>query len=154
MSERYFAVAVNGPSIYNGRHILDTDVTTVYNGYLAMIEATTGDMKISTGSPYGMFYDFMQMPNTEFPTTDNLATWMSGLDINVVTGVFEAFVGKDLFSAGVLPAIGAKLYDNGAGLLATAGTAVIGGVEGTAVVQNKAGVQTVARCKFDFSAIV
>jgi hypothetical protein len=154
MSELYFAVAANGPAIYDGKHNLDEDETTVYNGYLVMQSA--GIAAVSTGSPIGMFYDFMALER--WPTSANLATYLGGKPVNYVTGFFKAFVGKDLFSAGAIPAVDAKLYDNGHGKLATAsvgGAVAIGVVENAAVtVQHPAGALTVALCRFDFTQII
>ena len=118
MSELFFSVATPDPSIYDGKHTLDADETTVYNGYLAALDSS-GHVIISTGSPIGMFYDKMALER--FPASSNLATYLSTEHVNYVTGFFKAFVGKDLFSAGAMPTVNAKLYDNGHGKLGSGG---------------------------------
>lgn len=155
MSELYFSVVTPEQAIFNSRHILEANQTTVYNGYLAGLSGD--DMIVSAGSPIGMFYDFMAMEDV--PSSQNLGSYLPGKRVNVVMGSFQAYVGADLFSAGSIPADGTMLYDNGAGKLGTAsvGSSVpIGQVLDNAIgtVQNVAGAQTVALCRFDFSQLI
>lgn len=152
MSELFFSVATPDPSIYDGKHDLDPAETTVYNGYLVALNSS-GSAIISTGSPIGMFYDKMALER--FPASSNLGTYLVGKKVNYVTGFFKAFVGKDLFSAGAIPTQNAKLYDNGAGKLALAGSTAIGVVENADItMQNPTGARTVALCRFDFTQII
>lgn len=155
MSELYFSVATPEQAIYDSRLKLASGQTTVYNGYLAGL--SSGELVVSTGSPIGMFYD--QMAMEEVPASQNLGTYLQGKYTNYVTGAFQALVGKDLFSAGAIASNGAKLYDNGAGKLGTAsvGSSVaIGQVldADAGTVQNKAGAQTVALVRFDFTQLI
>jgi hypothetical protein len=150
-TEIFFSVTMNDATQYDGRKQLASSETTVYNGFLAGF--ATGSVIVSTGSPVGMFYDFMAM--VEKPATKNLGTYLGDKYVNIVRGAFTADVGKDLFSAGALPAQDAKLYDDGHGKLAVAGSGVIGRVEQHVVVNNiVSGAQTVARCYFDFTAVL
>jgi len=152
MSELFFSVATPDPSIYDGKHNLDASETTVYNGYLAALNAS-GEVIISTGSPIGMFYDKMALER--FPASSNLATYLGDEKVNYVTGFFKAFVGKDLFSAGAMPTVNAKLYDNGAGKLGLAGSTAIGVAEIVDIsIQHPEGARTVALCRFDFTQII
>jgi hypothetical protein len=155
MSELYFSVVTPEQAIYDSRLKLAAGQTTVYNGYLAGM--TGGELIVSTGSPIGMFYDFMAMEDV--PTSQNLGAYLPGKYTNYVTGAFQALVGKDLFSSGAIAANGAKLYDNGAGKLgaASVGSSVaIGQVmdADAGIVQNKAGAQTVALVRFDFTQLI
>lgn len=155
MSELYFSVVTPEQAIYNSRLKLASGQTTVYNGYLAGL--SSGELVVSTGSPIGMFYDFMALE--EVPTSQNLGEYLVGKYANYVTGAFQALVGKDLFSSGTIPGDGAKLYDNGAGKLGNAPVAssvAIGQVldADAGTVQHKGGAQTVALVRFDFTQLI
>jgi hypothetical protein len=152
MSEFFFSVATPDPAVYEGKHDLDPAQTTVYNGYLAALNSS-GSVIISTGSPIGMFYDKMAM--VRFPTSSNLGAYLVGNKVNIAVGFFKAFVGKDLFSTGALPTQNAKLYDDGAGKLALAGSTAIGVVENADIdMTHPGGTRKVALCKFDFTQII
>jgi hypothetical protein len=156
MAERYFNVVTGGNAIFNGRQALKTVAGSIYNGYLIALEATTGSAVVSTGSPMGMLYDFLV--DAELPATDNVMTYKAGKLVNVVNQGFEAVLGKDLFKQGALPANGAKLYDGGAGKVDTVlvGTnACIGRVlDNSLVLTTPDGTVTLARCQFDFTAVI
>jgi hypothetical protein len=152
MTELFFSVATPDPSVYDGKHDLDPGETTVYNGYLAALNSS-GSAIVSTGSPIGMFYDKMSM--VRFPATSNLGTYLGSKKVNIATGFFKAFVGKGLFSTGALPTQNAKLYDNGAGKLALAGSTAIGVVENADLdMAHPEGTRKVALCRFDFTQII
>jgi hypothetical protein len=157
MTERYFAVATPEQAIYDGRHQLNINLSTAtYNGYLVALEALQGSLILATGSPLGQLYEFMSL--TELPASVNLATYMPGHYTNMVTGVYEAFVGKDLFEEGTVPTVGDAIY---AGttlnylLNHTAGSTRLGTCMQTGIyVQHKDGQQQVALCYFDFTSVI
>lgn len=157
MTERHFAVATPNAAIYDGRHKFDYGETTAtYNGYLAALESSQGSLILSTGSPIGQFYDFMS--DIELPASANLATYMTNRYTNVVEGVYQAFVGKDLFEEGTLPAVTDAIYVGPTTeylLSHTLGSTRIGTCMQTGIyVQHKDGQQEVALCYFDFTSVI
>lgn len=130
MANRYFQVLDARNAHLDGANKLNASSTGVYRGMLAGYP-TGGSLGTSTGSvPYGQFYDFLRME--EPPTSEDLGGFLSGKEINVVTGKYMTLVGPDLFAAGSIPSVGTELYPGTAGLLDTAanwpGTKVIGRV--------------------------
>lgn len=118
MSNRYFAVLDDYNAIMDGANKLNASSTGVYRGMLAGWPSG-GSLGTSTGSaPYGQFNDYLR--NEEYPTSTDLGTYLSGKEINVVTGRYMALIGPDLFNGGSIPSVGTKLYPGTAGLLDTA----------------------------------
>jgi hypothetical protein len=115
MANRYFNVTQGG--IKSGVSKLNTGSSGVYRGMLAGWPSG-GSLGTSTGSnPYGQFDDYLRLE--EYPTSEDLGTYLSGKEVNVVTGKYYCLVGPDLFAAGSIASIGSKLYPGTAGLLDT-----------------------------------
>ena len=116
MANRYFAVMTRG--IEDGQNKLNTGSSGVYRGMLAGWP-TGGSLGTSTGSaPYGQFHDYLRLE--EYPTSEDLATYLCGKEVNVVQGEYLCLVGPDLFASGAIAAVGSSLYPGTAGLLDTA----------------------------------
>jgi len=154
MSNYYFNVLDARNAVLDGTNKLNASSTGVYRGVLAGWPSG-GSLGISTGSaPYGQFYDYLRLE--ELPTSEDLGTYLSGKEINVVSGKYMALIGPDLFVAGSVPAVGTKLYPGTAGLLDTAqnwpGTEVIGKCVGHHTVADAGGSGsfTAARCIMEF----
>lgn len=160
MAEQHFSVASPGTAFYNGKHQLATGITgTLVNGNVVMLDAygyvTRDD---GTGKERGLAYEPMSF--VEFPTSNNLVTYMKYKYMNFVGGHFVGFVGKDLFKGSVLPPIGAKLYPLGGadiGLLGITGitgtSAPVGVMDGSATLPvgtTGGSGETVAMVQFDF----
>ena len=111
-----FDILTPQTAVYNGHYKLDANVTgSIYNGYVARVLAS-GDVTTGNGTdPVGLFYDKMAL--VEFPTTEDLAAYLKGKNVNVVSGHFLALVSADLFNENAIPTPGTKIYDNGNGLL-------------------------------------
>lgn len=151
MAERAYQILTPTTMIQDGGWDMDRAAPTAYRGYLAA-HVTGGSMGISQGSPYGAFYDFQHL--VEHPQTDELGTNLAAKKVAVARGTFIAVVGKDLFKAGSVPAVNSKLYDGGTGTYATAGGTAIGYVLAHDTKQQVGGAVTLARCVFDFTAIL
>ena len=152
MANRYFSVTQGG--IKDGVSKLNTGSSGVYRGMLAGWPSG-GSLGTSTGSaPYGQFYDYLRLE--EHPTSEDLGTYLSGKEVNVVTGKYICLVGPDLFTAGAVAAVGTKLYPGTASLLDTAqnwpSVSVIGKVVSHVTVADAggAGSFTAARCVMEF----
>lgn len=118
MANRYFQVHDARNAELDGANKLNASSTGVYRGMLAGWPSG-GSLGVSTGSaPYGQFYDFLRLE--EPPTSEDLGGYLSGKEINVVTGKYMISAGPDLFSAGTIPSVGTQLYPGTAGLLDTA----------------------------------
>lgn len=116
MANRYFQVTQGG--IKDGVSKLNTGSSGVYRGMLADWPSG-GSLGTSSGSaPYGQFYDFLRLE--EHPTSQDLGTFLSGKEVNVVTGKFVCLAGPDLFNSGSIAAVGSALYPGTTGLLDTA----------------------------------
>lgn len=157
MAELHFSVASPQTAFYTGHNKLKSDVATAYNGTL--LELSAGEWIVDTGAGNARGILDEQRQFVEFPTSDNVASDMKGKYVNVATGSFRAFIGKDLFSAGAIPSVGAKLYAGTAGgvgkYAASGATAIIGIVEGTTTITDETGTAfTVAICYIDLSAAV
>ena len=154
MSNRYFNVLDARNAVLDGANKLNASSTGVYRGVLAGWPSG-GSLGISTGSaPYGQFYDYLRLE--ELPTSEDLGTYLSGKEINVVSGKYMALIGPDLFVAGSVPAVGTALYPGTAGLLDTAqnwpSASVIGKCVGHHTVADAGGDGsfTAARCIMEF----
>ncbi len=148
---RYFQVLDSQNAIYDGKHKLSSSQTAaIYNGYVATINAS-GDLVLANGSdPYGLFYDHLALE--EYPTGENLTTYLTGEYCNVVTGKFRALCASFMFSAGSLPSPGALLRDNQDGRITTTGSnAIIGRCLDNTV--SVGGDSTVALCLFEFPVL-
>lgn len=119
MANRFFSVQDSQDgAIYDGNNKLNSNASSVYRGMLAGYPSG-GSLGVSTGSAvYGQFNDYLR--NEEYPTTQELATYLAGKEINVVTGRYLCVMGADCFSAGAVPAVGTTLYPGTAGLIDTA----------------------------------
>lgn len=118
MANRYFQVLDARNAELDGVNKLNAGSSGVYRGMLAGWPSG-GSLGTSTGSaPYGQFYEFLRLQ--EPPTSEDLATYLCGHNINIVTGKYMVLVGPDLFASGSIPSIGAQLYPGTAGLLDTA----------------------------------
>jgi hypothetical protein len=160
MTEYFFSVARGGE--YNGKHIIDADVTTLLNGNLIALNSS-GEIILDTGAANvvrGMLFE--QRPRTEFVQDDNVASTHAGKYANFVTGAFSAFVAAGHFSSGSMPSVGDKLYpatSGSVGKLATSsavtGQRVLGEVELiTTVPDGVGGTYSVALCRFNFEPFV
>lgn len=115
MANRYFNVLDARNAELDGANKLDSGSTGVYRGMLAGWPSG-GSLGTSTGSaPYGQFYDFLRLE--EPPTSEDLGGYLSGKEVNVVTGKYMTTVGPDLFTAGSIPSVGDLIYPGSAGLL-------------------------------------
>ena len=123
----------------------------IYNGYVAAVNSVgAAYLCDGTDDAYGLFYDHMALE--EYPTTDNLTTYLTGERVNIVTGPFEAVCATFMFTGGTAPAVGALLYDDEAGAISgTTGTNKVGRCVGT---ESVGGDLTVYRCVFQFPALV
>jgi len=118
MANRYFNVLDARNAELDGANKLNASSTGVYRGMLAGWPSG-GSLGTSTGSaPYGQFYDFLRLE--EPPTSEDLGGYLSGKEVNVVTGKYMTLVGPDLFTSGAIPSVGTQLYPGAAGLLDTA----------------------------------
>lgn len=148
---RYFQVLTPKQSRMEGFFDLSSAQTAaIYNGYVAAVDSS-GAVHLADGTenPYGLFYEHMAME--EYPTSDNLTTYMTGEKCNVVTSEFEALCATFMFTGGTAPAVGALLYDDEAGTISgTTGTNAIGRCVGTSSV---GGDLTVYRCAFRFPVL-
>jgi len=130
MANRYFNVLNGHLAQMDGANKLNASSSGVYRGMLAGWPSG-GSLGTSTGSaPYGQFYDFLRLE--ELPTSEDLGTYLSGKEINVVTGTYMTTVGPDLFASGSIPSVGDQLYPGTAGLLDTT--------------QNWPGVKSIGKC--------
>ena len=152
MANRYFNVTQGG--IKEGAFKLNSGSSGVYRGMLAGWPSG-GSLGTSTGSaPYGQFYDYLRLE--EHPTSEDLATYLIGKEINVVTGKFNCLVGPDLFASGSVASVASQLYPGTAGLLDTAqhwpGVKPIGKVLGHFTVADAGGTgsYTAALCVMEF----
>ena len=156
MANRYFNVLTRG--IEDGLNKLNSGSSGVYRGMLAGWPSG-GSLGTSTGStPYGQFHDYLRLE--EHPTSEDLATYLCGREINVVTGKYLCLVGPDLFASGSVAAVGTDLYPGTAGLLDTAqnwpSVGKIGRVVGHTTIADSLGTGsfTAARCLMDFPLLV
>jgi hypothetical protein len=154
MANYYFNVLDARNAELDGANKLNASSTGVYRGMLAGWPSG-GSLGTSTGSaPYGQFYDYLRVE--ELPTSEDLGTYLSGKEINIVTGKFMCLVGPDLFVAGSVPAVGTKLYPGTAGKLDTAqnwsGATCIGKcvAQHTVADAGGSGSFTAARCIMEF----
>lgn len=149
----YFQVADSPHAIYDGKHDLASAQTAaIYNGYVASLNAT-GEVYLASGSddPYGLFYDHLALE--EFPTVENLTTYLTARKCNVVIGRFRALCGTFMFSAGTLPATGVILRDNEDGTVAATGSStIIGRCIDNAV--SVGGDVDMALCLFELPSLV
>ena len=153
MANRYFNVLNAHNAQLDGVNKLNTGSSGVYRGMLAGWPSG-GSLGTSTGSaPYGQFYDYLRME--ELPTSEDLATYLAGKEINVVTGTYMCLVGPDLFASGSIPSVGDQIYPGTSGLLDTTqnwpGVKPIGKCVGTATIADHGGDGsfTAARCIMD-----
>ena len=148
---RTFQVLDPGRARMDGFMDLSTAQTaTIYNGYVAAVDSS-GAVHLCDGTenPYGLFYDHMALE--EYPTSDNLTTYLTGEKCNVVSGDFEAICATFMFTGGTAPSVGALLYDDEAGTISgTTGTNKIGRCVGT---ESVGGDLTVYRCVFSFPVL-
>lgn len=114
MSAPYFKLADPSMAILDGNQVLDSSVTTVYNGYLMAPKQGATTLVISTGSPSCMMVDNLALQ--EFPTDDNIATYRSNNYVGTAFGRFRIVAGSGLFT-GAGPTREALIYDDGTGLL-------------------------------------
>jgi len=130
MANRYFQVLDARNAELDGASKLNASSTGVYRGMLAGWPSG-GSLGTSTGSaPYGQFYDFLRLE--EPPTSEDLGGYLSGKEVNVVTGKYMILAGPDVFTAGSIPSVGTQLYPGASGLLDTA--------------QNWPGVNPIGKC--------
>jgi len=153
MANRYFQVHDARNAELDGANKLNTSSTGIYRGVLAGWPSG-GSLAISTGSaPYGQFYDFLRLE--EKPQSEDLGGYLSGKEVNVVTGKYMISAGPDLFTAGSVAVVGSLLYPGVAGLLDTVqqwpGTAVIGKVVAHHTIADSGGSGsfTAARCMME-----
>ena len=156
MTNYYFNVTQGG-RIESGVDKLNAGSSGLYRGMLAGWPSG-GSLGVSTGSaPFGQFHDYLRLE--ELPTSQDLGTYLSGKEVNVVTGQYVCLCGPDLFVAGTIPAIGTLLYPGTAGYLDTAqnwpGTASIGRVAGHVTVADVGGTGSfsAARCVMDLPVL-
>ncbi len=151
---RYFQVLDSRNGLPDGHHMMATTQTAaIYNGYIAAIDsAGYAHLYDGTEDSYGLFYDFMAME--EYPTSDNLTTYLTGEYVTVMGGgPFRALVGTHAFAAGTLPAANTLLCAGSTGLITTTGTCIIG-----RCVTNSVGIsgtdKYVSECIFTFPSLV
>src|SRR4030043_146444 len=104
MANRYFNVLNAHNATLDGANKLNSSASGVYRGMLAGYPSG-GSLNTSSGSaPYGQFYDYLRLE--ELPTSEDLSTYLTGKEVNIVTGKVMSLVGRDLFSAGAVAAFG------------------------------------------------
>ncbi|MGQ9458903.1 MAG: hypothetical protein ACUVS5_11560 [Anaerolineae bacterium] len=147
MAERTFQVLTPASALHIGHQVLDSAVSTAYNGYGVRMDAQ-GELVLSNANDgaEGVLYDGLEL--VEFPTSQNIAAYRAGKPVTYVTGKFVALVGKDL-TGGSVPSVGATLYAANGGTWATSGTKAVGRVIGTTAIQAAGGAQTCALVLFN-----
>lgn len=117
-----FQILTTNAAVFISHLVLDDGVTSIKRGHLVRYDATAGGWVLGNDAngAQGLAYDFLSLQ--EFPTTDNLATYLAGKPMTVATGTFLALVPKSYFASGSLPTdIGTLLASADNGLLAVAG---------------------------------
>jgi len=155
----YCQILTSNQAIYDGTHKLGTSgsANPTRNCYVARLDANSELLLCSSGSkPFGLFYDHLDLiyqVTIAAGTVDciDINAFNAGKYTNVAKTDFDALIGADAFVAGLIPAIGATLYEGAGGKIAvTPGTYAIGKCIGHTTVQHRSGAYSVAHCQFDF----
>ena len=160
MANYYFQVLTAHQAIFDGTFKLTTSACTTgtyANGMLVEPDYTVSPPVLvlsgASGSPIGQLNErraLIYFPQDEFL----IGADQGGKYTNIVTGYYEALCGPDLFSAGAVPTVGAKLYTAASGLIGVSGTTAIGICIRTETVQRSTGAFNAARCRFNLTQII
>jgi len=113
------------PQILDGKHKLNSSVSTLYNGMLLKLNSN-GELVLPTAETdeiAGVAYEPAQVGAFSWPQDENIATTYAGKYLTIAKGRFEALLSKSFFVGGSVPAtIGTRLYNATGGYYKTSGT--------------------------------